>query len=298
VWWQVIWQDSLLSITFDRPSSTTLFDHKWHNDLFAGTGKPGYTDCVRALCRIGLDAVRERAVSRRSSESELHWMLEVQDKIGKIVEHAPTYLIDLSKCRSSTEQMEYWNFHLHKSFITSETSRPTLKYAHRGGEHRDTMQKLREKCINSLVDTVEAFLGLQNISKYAHQSWAAVHRALSSALLLGILGESSKSERAQKGIQSLIQVIDGMMAEMDPADVAPPLTRAVSALRRLNSPEGMGSLQSMPANFAMSRGSTESQSPSQRVTDDETSPFTLIDTILWGGNQPPGMQLSTANGFI
>jgi len=160
------------------------------------------------------------------------------------------------------------------------------------------MQKLREKCISSLIDTVQAFLGLQNISPYAHQSWAAVHRALSSALLLGILGESVKSERAQNGIQSLIQVIDGMLAEMDPADIAPPLTRAVSALRRLNSSEGLSSIpgiSTMPVNFVpRERSSTDSASPSQRMTDDETSPFTLIDTILWGGSQ----QLSGANGFI
>jgi hypothetical protein len=229
-------------------------------------------------------------------------MLEVQDKITRIVEHAPDHLVDLSKCRSSREQMEYWNFHLHKSFITSETSRPTLKYSLRSREQREAMQRLREKCINSLIDTVEAFLGLQNISKYAHQSWAAVHRALSSALLLGILGESVKSERAQKGIQSLIQVIDGMLAEMDPADVAPPLTRAVSALRGLNSPEGLGSIPgipSVPIGFVTrDRSSTDSASPSQRMTDDETSPFTLIDSILWGGSQQAGLQLSNTNGFI
>jgi hypothetical protein len=99
-----------------------------------------------------------------------------------------------------------------------------------------------------------------------------------------------------------MQVIDSMLAEMDPEDVAPPLTRAVSALRRLNSPEGLGNIpgmSSMPANFVpRDRSNTDSASPSQKMTDDETSPFTLIDSILWGGSQQPGLQLSGTNGFI
>ena len=201
--WQIIWQDSLLSITFDRISPTTIVTHLQRVQV---ASKLSYIDSMRRLCKIGLDIVQQRAVSRPIQQQLLR-IVEYRDQIQEDFERTEDHLQDISKCRSMRENLEFWNLYMHRSYIVSELCRPTIRRKHFHGEHKELAQFLMSLCFESLANTVEAFLGLQNITKFASQSWAAIHRSLSSALLLGILDEPAKSERFQKLVSKLVAVL-------------------------------------------------------------------------------------------
>jgi hypothetical protein len=64
------------------------------------------------------------------------------------------------------DQLKHWNLYLHKSYVTSELYRPTLKH----NTNLETTAALQATYIESLADTVKAFLGLENITRFIRQS--------------------------------------------------------------------------------------------------------------------------------
>jgi len=197
------------------------------------------------------------------------------------------------------DQLEHWALYLHVSYITSELCRPAISPSTAAF---DLSKTLRKTCIDSLANTVEAFLGLQNMTPFATRSWASVHRSLSSALLLGILGESSRNERAKTLLMNLVSVLGELSSSVDPAELSAPITRSVAALQKLitiQDPRSQRSSvsQSSPTNTnytledingALSFDDTSyiSQSPIVGI-DMEASPYALMDSIIWGSKKTP-----------
>ena len=213
---------------------------------------------MKSLCGIGLDIVRERA-EPKDYQRELLFITGRRDELAAIINLASHHLRDTTACKSMKDQFEHWNLYLHRSYVASELYLPALKHSSLDSE---TTTSLKATCVESLANTVEAFLGLENVTRFASQSWAAVHRALSSALLLGILNEPVKSQRVRTLLDRLIAVMSDLSLTLDPSEVSAPIIRSISALRHLNSQEvGKGALGH---------------------NLDESSPYALMDKILWG----------------
>lgn len=136
--------------------------------------------------------------------------------------------------------------------------------------------------MRSLADTVEAFLGFQNISKFATQSWAAVHRALSSALLLGIVGESAQSERVRGLISKLTAVMSDLISTVDPSELSVPLVRSVTALHKFTSPSAATADNASYSASNVTTSSTQVSSPRIFHSDSETTPYEILNSIFWG----------------
>jgi hypothetical protein len=296
--WQIIWQDSIISITFDRTSPSTIVASGQLRHKTAGT-KLTFIESMRHICKIGLDIVNSRAVAR-SPHHRLLYIVECRDKILEIVQQVDDHLTDLSKCRLMREQLEFWNFNLHRSYILSELCRPTLRNEYDHAEHRDLARSLKAFCIENLANTVEAFLGLHNATYFATQSWAAMYRSLSSGLLLGMLGESQRSERAKSLLLRLAGVMSTLLSQANLGDMSAPLSRSVTALNKLIQPrpEKVGHIgQDAPA-FDLQYGAEAamgipysgplSASPySQVAYGDENSPLSFINSIIWGQSESP-----------
>jgi len=276
--WQIIWQDSLLSITFDRTSPTTIVPHRQH---VQAAGKSSYIDSMRRLCKIGLDIVQQRSISRPLHQ-QLSRIVDCRDQIQEDFEQMEDHLTDSTKCRTMREYLEFWNLSMHRSYILSELCRPTIRARSYRKEDKDLALSLRSLCVQSLTDTVTAFLGFQNISKFASQSWAAVHRSLSSALLLGILGESSRSEYVQGLIARFTAVMSDLISGVDPSELSEPLVRSVTALHKFT-PSPSGNVDSSNSGTSgMSQLSSLSSSPRFVSTDSGPSPYDIVNSILWG----------------
>jgi hypothetical protein len=261
---------------------------------------------MRRLCKIGLDIVQERSVPRPASQ-RLQRLVELRDQIQRDWHQAKPHLGDITRCRSMIEMLEYWNLYLHRSFILSELCRPAILTKSRPRDHLELLTKFREMCIENLANTVDAFLGLYNITKFAMQSWAAVHRALSSALLLGILGESSKNTRVQTLLSRLSTLMTEVVITIDPSEMSAPLARSVEALSKLATPsrisetsrsmsaDSLGGfmpllgLHGMGATEFSATGSLQS-SPESGMLDEDGSPFSILNSIFWGST--PSMPTS------
>ncbi|KAF2271230.1 uncharacterized protein EI97DRAFT_463019 [Westerdykella ornata] len=303
VWWALLWQDSLLSISYDRASSTTTIDHTVPFSPHTAPGTRTYVESMYRLCKVGLDIVRERQRPQNSHDALMR-ISEHRSELQEIMADAADYLKDSRRCRSMRDQLEHWALYLHISYITSELCRPAISPS---TADLDLSKTLRKTCIDSLTNTVEAFLGLQNMTPFANRSWSSMHRSISSALLLGILGEHFRNERARSLLQNLVQVLTDITANVDPAELSSPVTRSVAALQRLLSipnpragvlkatSDGSGS-QTSPtlANFTADELNAAfnlddpafNQSPLVGLELD-SSPYALMESIVWGGKKSP-----------
>ena len=287
VWWRIVWQDSLISITYDRASATPTISH--HNTIhYNSSSRLSYVDCMKNLCEIGLLIVQERT-ENLDHRQELHRVRQHQDEIAMTMSRAYVYLQDANASRSIRDQVEHWNLYMHRSYILSELYRPGLRR-----RVSPEVSELRQLCIESLANTVEAFLGLQNVTRFATQSWAAVHRSLSSALLLGILKQPAVNERVRILLDRLVGTMSNVNSELDPSEISAPVSRSVLALSQLNSTtaaeigfkDGTPGVTVMQLDKAESDvGSEEARSVGQKDSDKDNSPHGLMERILWGKQQ-------------
>ena len=284
--WQIVWQDSLLSITYDRALPITNVFAPQRNSHFEKTNL-SYADSMRTLCILALDILRSRA-GDQSATTQLLQIVEYRDKLRDTTHRSSDYLQNLRSCRSMRDQLEYWNLLLHKSYITAELCRPVLSHKR---STEPLVEALKQTCIESLADTVEAWLGLQRITKFAMYSWAGLHRALSSSLLLGLLGERANNARIRRLLDELIAIMVDIISGLDPMDVGGPIARSVEALQRLRLWEDRRERQRQEKLLdemeeegwtQFPSASSEGSTPLLLRGTDASSPHAMVQAVLWG----------------
>ena len=265
IWWAVLWQDSLLCISYDRATSTATPDTPFPPpDLTIDRGGLQFAECMYRIAKVGLMTVRNR-IAPQSIESRLSRCVDLRDEITRTRDTAADHLKDQRNCKTIRDQVEYWVLRLHASFMTSELCRPAISP---GTADFDKGAALRRLCIANLLTTVEAFNGLSSASPLHARSWAVLHRALSAALLLGILGEPLRNSRAHDVIRQLIKTMkDGPRSENNNGvpfheeEMSGPVARSVSALNKLSAPESI-----TPRNMEENQQQTTNQGVSQAQT--------------------------------
>jgi hypothetical protein len=82
---------------------------------------------MKILCDIGLDIVQGRS-EPMDHQRELLYIMEHQGELAGMMNQASHHLRDAKACKSMKDQLKHWNLYLHKSYVTSELYRPTLKH--------------------------------------------------------------------------------------------------------------------------------------------------------------------------
>lgn len=246
---------------------------RWKEQHDSRLGGFSYAECMLQLCTIALDVISDPyqgTGTRNGSQLEVPRLEERQHAISEIENQASNHLRDVSACLSMKDFLEHWNWNMHRSYVMSVLYRPSLAKRvdiEQSGTHSD----IRTLCIDSLSGTVEAFIKLCNFTAFAVSSWAAVHRSLSSALLLGILGEPKRNEHVRNMLHKLITIMLDMEYS-DASELPAPVSRAIVALQQLNG-EGDGNGRSNDTGGSTTRTSS--------ISDGE-SPLTQVQAILWG----------------
>jgi hypothetical protein len=165
-------------------------------------------------------------------------------------------------CHTRREQLQHWAFYLHKSYIISELCRPAISP---NAPKTELATRMRRTCIENLTNTVQAWLGLSQLTPFASRSWAAMHRSLSSALLLGIMAEQTRRPEIMALLAELLQTLETLTAGIDPSEISGPIERSITWLKKLTS-----SVTTTPAS------STEWW---DLGSDD--SPYAVVDKMMW-----------------
>jgi hypothetical protein len=126
---------------------------------------------------------------------------------------------------------------------------------------------MRATCIDSLTNTVQAFLGLSRLTSFASHSWTALSRALSSALVLGVIGEAEVNEKVRSLLSQLLVCLQEIMARnVDGTEISAPIKRWVATLSKLTHTRANSSASTSPV----------------LELDSDDSPYARVDEIIWG----------------
>lgn len=110
------------------------------------------------VSKVGLEIVQDRARPMNPREQILR-ITENRDALANIMRESAEYLRDSRKCSTTRETLEHWALYLHSSYHMSELCRPAIN----PNADPELAKAFKQTCIDNLVNTVEAFLGLNNI---------------------------------------------------------------------------------------------------------------------------------------
>ncbi|TAQ90966.1 hypothetical protein B7494_g736 [Chlorociboria aeruginascens] len=238
LWWTIVWQDSLLSLSFDRAPIATMTRCQLPLGPSALTEGFSYTEAMYHLCQKILQSVNNDT----NSQPDFNQIITDSLKVENIREQVYPRLRTKDSCKTVLDRLQYCAVRLHTSFVVSVLCRPAL----RRGESvtMDLAQKtlLAEKCKQNLTETVRMYLKMHSLSVIPTRSWAFTFHGLSSAVLLGILGETKTDPEVRQLQGNLIAALSATAAKEQPSgalksdkdiELSGPLSRALAALKNI-----------------------------------------------------------------
>ncbi|KAF4215073.1 hypothetical protein CNMCM8980_008754 [Aspergillus fumigatiaffinis] len=281
LWYMTVWQDSLLSLCYDRPSMVST--RGWQLDLTTLESNVSYTDMMRYLCRLGLQ-INNSDERDRNDLIYCHKSLAELDSVFKLVQ---PHLLSREHCTSLHQHQEHLALRIHVSFCVSVLCRPAIQRPP-GTSLHPRIRILRDRAKDSLVEAAKAFLDFETLSIVPLRTWSMVHTVLSSTLLLCLWEETRHDPACRDLQQRVIEVFsrvgkDGKDGNGQHGDGQWLSTRHIHALVALRNAVRDTPMREEHANPERQRGSPGSPPP-QRLEDDLSG----SGAIEFGDVQPSG----------
>ncbi|KAM7219548.1 Fungal specific transcription factor domain containing protein [Rhypophila decipiens] len=212
LWWTLVWQDTLLSITYDRPTTSIFTTTAWTVPYSASSApsnqcpehKPkGYTfaEAVFHVCQILLDRSRQEHATGplQSGTPRTAEILEhSKRRLELTVQEAAPYFRDEAYCKTMQEHLERLALQIHVSYAACAIYRlcldrnngtsgagsepPPAPSNTSGYKCPWSRAKLKEEYIAHAAKAVRSFLDMYRLSPNVCRSWAFVHNAVSCAV--------------------------------------------------------------------------------------------------------------------
>ncbi|KAK3987543.1 protein RDR1 [Cladorrhinum sp. PSN332] len=240
LWWTCVWHDTLTSLSFDRSPITNIPCCPIPMSPTAETDGWAYLEAMYHLCKI----ISDRLSPEAASNTTYNQILDNCTNVERIRDNCLTQLRNKDACKSALDRLQHFAIRLHTSFIISVCCRPALM---RGNTLLDSSQKkfLGDRCKMNLTETVRMFLAMHQLSVIPTRSWAFTYHGLSSAVLLGILGDSKADPEVRQLQGDLISALSATAAKEQTSpqphiqksdhdiELSGPLSRALTALKNI-----------------------------------------------------------------
>jgi hypothetical protein len=139
-------------------------------------------------------------------------------------------------CKTVQDRLQHYAIHLHTSFVVSVLCRPALRRGESIGIDANQKRILADKCKQNLTQTVRMYLKMHSLSVIPTRSWAFTYHSLSSAVLLGIVGETKTNPEVRELQGNLISALSTTAARENTSkdiELSGPLSRALVALKNI-----------------------------------------------------------------
>ncbi|KAK3953391.1 fungal-specific transcription factor domain-containing protein [Pseudoneurospora amorphoporcata] len=240
LWWTCLWHDTLTSLSFDRSPMTNIACCPIPLSPTAETEGWSYIEAMYHLCQIISQRLNPDAAATATYTQILTNCADVESIRDKLIVQLRTK----DACKSAMDRLQHYAIRLHTSFIVSVCCRPALQ---RENSRLEKTQKryLADKCKENLTETVRMFLAMHQLSVIPTRSWAFTYHGLSSAVLLGILGETKADPEVRQLQGDLISALSATAAKEQTSpqphiprsdhdiELSGPLSRALTALKNI-----------------------------------------------------------------
>ncbi|KKO96712.1 hypothetical protein THAR02_11185 [Trichoderma harzianum] len=231
----IVWQDALLSIAFNRAPSShemDLVDDLPPFGQVRSRDMPGlsYKQAMSWICHLVLKHWKPLTSQQNALGMDSFRLLF--DDLEKWDQSLQDHLRERTSCHSAQAIKEHYTLELHRNFCLSSFCRPILmKRVHRNLTNGEVAIILR-RLGDALKRSVKAFIHLHSVSSMANRSWASLHNAIASALLLSVT-EDLRDEESGKLQERLVQslTVKGLSGQL--SDVRQRSLRALQSLERM-----------------------------------------------------------------
>ena len=236
--WTIVWQDSLLSLSFDRSPIAVMTRCQLPLGPRALTAGLSYTEAMYHLCQKILQSVNNDTNSLPDYNKIIEDCSEVENLRRQV---SPSFR-EKDMCKTVQDRLQHFAVRLHTSFVVSVLCRPALRRGDDTGLGPTQKALLAERCKQNLAETVRMYLKMHSLSVIPTRSWAFTYHGLSSAVLLGILGETKQDPEVRHLQGDLISALSVTAARDQNSDLpksdkdielSGPLSRALAALKNI-----------------------------------------------------------------
>ncbi|KAH6838621.1 fungal-specific transcription factor domain-containing protein [Chaetomium sp. MPI-CAGE-AT-0009] len=241
LWWTCLWHDTLTSLSFDRSPMTNIPCCPVPMSPTANTEGWAYLEAMFNLCQI----VSQRLNPDTIANATYAQILDNCEAVENVRNNLSIQLRSKEACKSAMDRLQHFAIRLHTSFMISVCCRPAL--IRRDSNHLEAAQKkfLADRCKANLTETVRMFLAMHQLSVIPTRSWAFTYHGLSSAVLLGILGETKADPEVRQLQGDLISALSATAAKEQTSphpqirksdldiELSGPLSRALAALKNI-----------------------------------------------------------------
>lgn len=241
LWWTCVWHDTLTSLSFDRSPMTNFPCCPIPLTPTADTEGWAYIEAMYHLNQIISERLNPDAIAAATYPQILENCEAVENIRNKLL----SQLRSKDACKSALDRLQHFAIRLHTSFIISVCCRPALLRGN--GTRLESAQKklLADRCKQNLTETVRMFLAMHQLSVIPTRSWAFTYHGLSSAVLLGIIGETKADPEVRQLQGDLISALSATAAKEQTSpqphiqksdhdiELSGPLSRALTALKNI-----------------------------------------------------------------
>lgn len=197
-----------------------------------------YTEVMYFLCQKILESFNNDSNTHGDYDQIMADSMEVEGLRQRVHPNFRTK----EGCKSVTDRLHHYAIRLHTSFVISVLCRPSLRRGVTVGIDQAQKAILFKKCKETLTETVRMYLKMHSLSIIPTRSWAFTYHGLSSAVLLGILGETKTDLEVRQLQGDLISALSVTAAKEQPSampksdkdiELSGHLSRALAALKNI-----------------------------------------------------------------
>ncbi|KAL6894805.1 hypothetical protein GGI43DRAFT_424666 [Trichoderma evansii] len=178
IWRSLVWQDTLSSLCYDRPSGITVLE-----SIPSTTASPrfySFFDSCHHLFvtanKIGHSQNQAKFSGERLPNEAI---LDFRKVVNVIETRSVPHLQDLSKCQSKNDYLQHYIFRLFSDSVMVCLYRPAMT----GDEAQDS--DITEYYLNRCRSALQTYMELLNLNGAFQRLWFFVHITFSCALILG-----------------------------------------------------------------------------------------------------------------
>jgi hypothetical protein len=205
----------------------------------AATEGWSYTEAMYHLCQKILQSVNNDS----GIPPDFNQIMKDSAEVENIRQQVHPSIRQKEFCKTVQDWLQYYAVRLHTSFVMSVLCRPALRRGEIIGMDISQKELLAKNCKQNLAETVRMYLKMHSLSVIPTRSWAFTYHGLSSAVLLGILGETKTDPEVRQLQGELISALSTSAAKDQKSPHLPqsekdielsgPLSRALAALKNI-----------------------------------------------------------------
>ena len=236
--WSVVWQDSLLSLGFDRPAATAIDFRELAFTSETATEGLSYREAMYIVCKQALRVTVRNWETSHNVEDIARDAAELETLFSRV----QPKIAAVENAKALDDRIQHYSLRINSSFALAALFRPSLSREKWLSMPIDRKEGFAARCKYHLTEALRAYVRLQSFTAAATRSWALLHNGLSSGLLLAIIGETNRNAEVRNLQGQLIDILMRVTSEesdvadsMESSRIWGPHTRALVALKALHS---------------------------------------------------------------